>query len=251
MTKTKPEQVPGERIAKRIARAGLCSRREAERWIEDGRVAIDGEIATSPAVKVFEKTRIVVDGKPLPKAAESRLWYYHKPKGLVTTNQDPQGRPTVFERLPKELPRVVSVGRLDLNSEGLLLLTNDGELARYLERPVTGLQRHYRVRAFGRVAPETLAKLAKGITVDGVRYGPIVAKIEKKQAANVWLRMTLTEGKNREIRKVLEHLGLTVNRLIRMGYGPFDLGLLPRGAVREVPKRFVAQWLAKAAGSGK
>lgn len=239
--------MPGERLAKRIARAGLCSRREAERWIEAGRVSIDGKVAESPAINVTERHRITVDGKALPTAARTRLWRYHKPKGLMTTHRDPQGRPTVFEQLPENLPRVVSVGRLDLNSEGLLLLTNDGELARRLEQPANGWRRHYRVRAFGKAEPEMFAPLAKGVTVGGVRYGLIQAKIEKRQGANVWLAVSLTEGKNREVRKVLEHLGLKVNRLIRVGYGPFQLGRLAKGSVQEVPGKILAETLKKKA----
>ncbi len=246
MTKEKtPRVTSGERLAKRIARAGLCSRREAERWIEGGRVRIDGKAVGSPAVNVTNRQRITVDGKALPEAAPARLWRYHKPKGLVTTHRDPQGRPTVFGHLPSALPRVVSVGRLDLNSEGLLLLTNDGELARRLERPSNGWLRHYRVRAFGKAAPALLDRLAKGITVNGTRYGPIQAMVERKQGANVWLSVSLAEGKNREVRKALEHLGLKVNRLIRVAYGPFQLGRLPRGDVREVSRRIIAEVLGK------
>ena len=235
--------VPGERLAKRIARAGLCSRREAERWIEAGRVAIDGQTVASPAINVDGKTPITVDGKPLPKVTHARLWLYHKPRGLVTTHRDPEDRPTVFAQLPPELPRVISVGRLDLNSEGLLLLTNDGGLARQLERPATGLQRRYRVRAFGRIEQAALDRLSKGVTVNGVRYGKITAKIEKRQGANVWLGFDISEGKNREVRKVLEHLGLRVNRLIRVAYGPFQLGQLSQGRASEVPKRILEKWV--------
>ena len=224
----------GERIAKRLARAGLCSRREAERWIGDGRVAVDGQVLTSPAVSVTEASVVTVDGRPLPAAERSRLWRYHKPAGLVTSHRDPQGRPTVFSRLPEHMPRVISVGRLDLNSEGLLLLTNDGDLARRLELPATGWLRRYRVRVHGHPDPEALARLARGVTVDGVVYGPIRARLDRVQGANAWLTVSLSEGKNREIRRVMEHLDLAVTRLIRIAYGPFQLGLLAPGAVDEV-----------------
>ncbi len=223
-----------ERVAKAIARAGLASRREAEAWVAAGRVAVNGRVLDSPAVTVGPADRVTVDGTPLPAPAPPRLWRYHKPAGLVTTRRDPQGRPTVFERLPPELPRVVSVGRLDLNSEGLLLLTSHGGLARHLELPATGWLRRYRVRVHGTVAPGRLERLAEGAEVSGVRYGPIEARLDRVQGANAWLTMGLREGRNREIRRVLEHLGLTVTRLIRISYGPFQLGPLPRGAVEEV-----------------
>ncbi|HZZ88538.1 MAG TPA: pseudouridine synthase [Caulobacteraceae bacterium] len=227
----------GERIAKVLARAGVASRREVERLIEAGRVALNGEKLTSPGVKVSRTDRVTLDGRPVAAAEPTRLFRYHKPPGLVTTHSDPQGRPTVFEALPSGLPRLISVGRLDLNSEGLLLLTNDGELARRLELPATGLRRRYRARARGRVDPAKLARLADGITIDGVRYGSIEAELEPghESGTNQWIRVTLTEGKNREVRKVLEALGLTVNRLIRMAYGPYELGALERGAVEELP----------------
>ncbi|MFQ5785269.1 MAG: pseudouridine synthase [Alphaproteobacteria bacterium] len=225
----------GERIAKRLARAGLCSRREAERWIAAGRVALDGETLTSPAVVVGAGARITVDGKPLPKAEATRLWRYHKPRGLICTRRDPQGRPTVFDSLPPDLPRVVSVGRLDIDSEGLLLLTNDGALARRLELPATGWLRCYRVRAYGEAAPEALAALAGGVAVAGVTYGPIAARLDRRQGRNAWYTLSLGEGRNREVRRVMEHLGLTVSRLIRVAYGPFRLGTLAPGAVVEVP----------------
>jgi 23S rRNA pseudouridine2605 synthase len=237
----------GERIAKRLARAGLCSRREAERWIADGRVRVDGKLLTTPAVTVTAKSRILVDGKPLPAEEPTRLWRYHKPRGLVTTHKDPEGRTTVFDRLPPELPRVISVGRLDLNTEGLLLLTNDGALARHLELPATGWTRRYRVRVHGRPEPARLEALERGVTVDGVRYGPIQARIDSEKGANAWLSLSLQEGKNREVRRVLEHLGLEVTRLMRLSYGPFQLGDLARGEVRQVPNRILRDQLGKAA----
>lgn len=233
----------GERIAKRLARAGLCSRRDAERWIAEGRVAVDGKVLTSPALAVTEASDIRVDGKPIPAAEPARLWRYHKPAGLVTTHRDEQGRPTVFDRLPPELPRVVSVGRLDLNSEGLLLLTNDGELARALELPSRGWLRRYRVRVHGTVDPARLAALEAGVTIDRMAYGPIRAVLDREQGSNAWLTVSLHEGKNREIRRVMEHLGLGVSRLIRIAYGPFQLGDLPRGAIEEVPRKVVREQL--------
>jgi 23S rRNA pseudouridine2605 synthase len=243
----------GERIAKRIARAGLCSRREAEQWILAGRVEVNGRKIASPALDVGAEDQIRVDGKPLPHRARTRLFLYHKPRGLVTSARDPQGRPTIFERLPQDVPRLVSVGRLDLNSEGLLLLTNDGGLARVLELPETGWLRRYRVRAHGRVTPDALARLADGITVDGIRYGPIEAKLDREQGSNVWLTFAMREGKNREIRNVLGALGLEVNRLIRISFGPFQLGDLAEGAVEEVRTRVLREQLgeriAKEAGA--
>jgi 23S rRNA pseudouridine2605 synthase len=232
-----------QRIAKVLARAGLCSRRDAERWIAEGRIAIDGTVLTSPAVNVTDANDIRVDGKPLPKPGRARLWRYHKPSGLVTTHRDEKGRATVFAALPKELPRLISVGRLDLNSEGLLLLTNDGALARRLELPATGWLRRYKVRVHGIVEPARLAVLEKGATIDGVAYGPIRAQLERQQGSNAWIAMSLREGKNREVRRVLEHLGYPVTRLIRLSYGPFQLGNLVRGALEEVQKSVLADQL--------
>src|SRR6476469_935695 len=224
----------GERIAKVIARAGLASRREAEAWIAAGRVAVNGKLVTSPALNVEPRDRIEVDGQPLPMRERTRLFRYHKQRGLLTTHADPAGRPTIFSVLPKGLPRLISVGRLDLNTEGLLLLTNDGGLARALELPATGWLRRYRVRALGRVTQERLDRLRQGVTIEGMRYGAIEATLDREQGANVWLTFAIREGKNREVRKVLESLGLTVNRLIRVSYGPFELGEIADGAVAEV-----------------
>lgn len=227
----------GERIAKVMARAGLCSRRDAEKWILEGRVRVDGKVLESPAFCVTSHHRIVVDGKPLPQAEEARLWLYYKPKGLVTTHKDEQGRKTIFQSLPPELPRVISVGRLDLNSEGLILLTNDGELARHLELPSTGWVRRYRVRLHGKVDALELQKLAQGITIEGIHYGAITATLDRQQGDNAWLTVSLQEGKNRELRKVFEFLGWPVNRLIRTSYGPFQLGTLAPGEIKAVSPR--------------
>jgi 23S rRNA pseudouridine2605 synthase len=231
------------RIAKAIAHAGLCSRRDAERWIEQGRVAVNGAVLTTPAYVVRPEDKVAVDGKPLPQAEGPRLWRYHKPKGLVTSHKDPQGRKTVFEALPTSLPRVVSVGRLDFNTEGLLLLTTDGELARHLELPATGWLRRYRVRAHGKVTQPDLDRLAKGITIDGVQYGPVEARIDREQGGNVWLTLGMREGKNREVKRLAESLGLTVNRLIRVSFGPFALGDLAPGEVSEVKQRVLKDQL--------
>jgi 23S rRNA pseudouridine2605 synthase len=222
------------RIAKVMADAGLCSRREAEAWIAAGRVSVNGKVLQSPAIAVDSNDAIVVDGKPLPARERSRLWLFHKPRGLVTTNADPQGRPTVFSALPKTMPRVISVGRLDINTEGLLLLTNDGALARALELPDTGWIRRYRVRVFGKPDLAKLDALAEGITVDGIRYGRIEAHLDRAQGDNAWLTLAFAEGKNREVRRVMEAIGLKVNRLLRHEYGPFKLGELLRGEVQEV-----------------
>jgi 23S rRNA pseudouridine2605 synthase len=237
----------GERIAKRLARAGICSRREAERLIGEGRVIVDGKKLTSPAFNVTAESKILVDGKPVAAAAAVRLWRYHKRAGTITTSHDPQGRPTVFEKLPPEMPRVISVGRLDFNTEGLLLLTNDGELARHLELPQNAWLRHYRVRVYGKIDPEKLAGLAKGVTISGIRYEGVKVVIEngKAEGKNSWLSVTLREGKNREIRKLMEHLGLQVTRLIRTSFGPFPLGKLPVNAVEEVPTRVLRESLGK------
>ncbi len=227
------------RIAKRMANAGLCSRREAERWIADGRVSINGTIITTPATTVAPADNVCVDGNPLPQQESPRLWCYHKPRGLITTHQDPQGRPTIFEKLPDSLPRVISVGRLDINSEGLLLLTNHGELSRYMELPTTGWIRHYRLRVFGK--PTRLDSLTKGITVDGVHYGPITATLEQSGTSNSWISVSLSEGKNRELRRIFEHLGHPVSRLIRTSYGPFQLGRLKQGEIKEVSTKMLRQ----------
>ncbi len=241
----------GERIAKVIARAGVCSRREAERLIAEDRVAVNGERLDSPAVNVTATQRITIDGEVLPAPAPPRLWRYHKPAGLITSASDPQGRPTVFASLPPELGRLLSVGRLDMNSEGLLLLTNDGALKRRLELPASGWIRRYRVRVHGRVEPRKLAGLEQGVRVDGVDYGPIRAELERQTGANAWLKMALTEGKNREVRKVLEHVGLAVNRLIRVAYGPFQLGRLPRRGLDEVSAKVLAEQLGLGGGGRK
>jgi 23S rRNA pseudouridine2605 synthase len=232
-----------ERIAKTIARAGLCSRREAEHWILAGRVAVNGKPIASPALVVTPADQVMVDGALLPEREHTRLWRYNKPPGLVTTHSDPQGRPTVFQRLPETLGRVISIGRLDLTSEGLLLLTNDGAVARRLELPSTGWTRRYRVRAHGTADEAALDRLRNGITLAGIRYGAIEARIEKVQGSNVWLSVALQEGKNREIRKVLEAMSLVVNRLIRVAYGPFQLGNLERGELSEISGKVLREQL--------
>ena len=243
----------GERVAKALARAGVASRREVERYIAAGRVALNGRVLDTPAVKVEPGDILTVDGAPVEAAEATRVWRYNKPAGLLTTNSDPQRRPTVFERLPADLPRVIAVGRLDLATEGLLILTNDGALSRALELPATGWVRRYRARAFGRITQEKLDALKDGVTVEGVRYGPIEARIDKATGegaksggvtpANLWISIALAEGKNREVRRVLESLGLKVNRLIRLAYGPFALGPLPSGEVEEVGPRVIREQL--------
>ena len=238
----------GERIAKVIARAGLGSRREVERWIADGRVAVDGRVLDSPALTVTAANRITVDGRELPQPERARLFRFHKPRGMLTTAHDPQGRPTIYDGMPAGLPRLMPVGRLDFNSEGLLLLTNDGGLKRHLELPVTGWLRRYRARVHGIPDAQALAQLRGGVTIEGVRYGPIEAEIDRQQGSNCWLRVALSEGKNREVRRVLEYLNLPVNRLIRIAYGPFQLGDLAPGTCVEVPARTMRDQLGKVLG---
>ncbi len=236
---------PGERIAKAMARAGIASRRDAEAMILAGRVSVNGETLTSPARNVTEDDRILIDGEPMPLRERSRLWIFHKPRGLVTTARDPEGRQTVFDVLPEDLPRVVAVGRLDINTEGLLLLTNDGGLAKVIAHPDTGWLRRYRVRAHGDTDQAQLDKLAKGVTIDGMEYGPIEAMLDRVQGDNVWLTLGLREGKNREVKRILEHLGLSVNRLIRLSFGPFQLGDLEVGLVEEIRTRVLKDQLGK------
>ena len=239
------EKKSGERIAKVLSRAGLASRRDAEEWIVQGRVTVNGRVINSPALDVTENDVITIDGKPLPPRERTRLFMFHKPRGLMTTHADPEGRPTVFDNLPEGLPRLISIGRLDFNTEGLLLLTNDGGLARALELPDTGWLRRYRVRAHGEVTQGQLDELKKGVEVDGVKYGPIDATLERDQGANVWLVFAIREGKNREVRNVMAHLGLEVNRLIRISYGPFQLGELEEGQVEEVKTRVLRDQLGE------
>ena len=235
----------GQRIAKFMARAGLCSRRDAEKWIAAGRVSVNSKTITTPALNVMPSDRIIVDGKPVNKEnmKQPRLFRYHKPAGLVTTHKDDQGRETVFDALPDKLPRLISVGRLDLNTEGLLLLTNDGELSRFMELPSTGWIRRYKVRAYGHVTQVQLDKLKGGITIEGVKYAGIEATLEKTQGDNSWMTNELKEGKNRENRRVCEHLGLKLKRLIRLSYGPFQLGNLPKGQVEEVKSKAMQEQL--------
>ncbi|MGI4850959.1 MAG: pseudouridine synthase [Janthinobacterium lividum] len=226
-----------ERIAKVMARAGLCSRRDAEVWIRAGRVILNGTQLDSPAITVGPEDEIMVDGKILPQEDDVRLWLYHKPRGLITTHKDPEGRPTVFDNLPRDMPRVISVGRLDVNSEGLLLLTNSGTLSRFFEHPQTQIPRIYRVRVFGKVDRTLPQQVQRGLTIEGIYYGPMTLTVEESQGANTWLNLTLYEGKNREIRRIIQHFGLSLSRLIRVSYGPFNLATLAPHQGWEVPTR--------------
>jgi len=239
----------GERIAKFLARAGVASRREAEKLIEQGIVTVDGATLSTPAFKVLPGMDVRVDGTRVKTKEPPRLWRYHKPSGLVTTHKDPQGRPTVFDAVAERLPRVISIGRLDLTTEGLLLLTNDGALARQLELPGNAWVRRYRIRANGRTDQAALDALGTGVEIDGVTYKPIKASLDQVKGANVWITASITEGKNREIRKVMEHLGLTVNRLIRTSFGPFQLGALPAGDLEEVPAKQMKEQLGAKASA--
>ena len=232
-----------ERIAKRLARTGLCSRREGERWVCQGRVTLDGKLITTPAINVVSDSIIEVDGKIIPTLPDIRLWRYHKRCGLLTTHSDPQGRPTIFDSLPTDLPKVISVGRLDINSEGLMLLTNSGDLARHLELPGTRLVRRYRVRVRGIPDTEKLDLLEKGTTIDKVRYGPILATLDRQLRRNAWLSLSLREGKNREIRKVLNYYGMEISRLIRISYGPFQLNKLDQNAVSELSQHRIKRYM--------
>jgi len=242
----------GDRIAKLLARAGVASRREIERYIEDGRVALDGEVITTPATILKNLRGVTVDGNPVAAAEPPRLFMFHKPSGLITAERDPTGRPTIYTALRNALPlgagRVMPVGRLDINTEGLLLMTNDGELKRAMELPVNGVPRTYRARTFGDVTQAMLEELMEGVEIEGIRYGPINANLERSAGRNKWIELTLTEGKNREVRRVLEHLGLEVSRLLRLRYGPFHLGELPRGAAEEVPQAVVERFRKGLAG---
>ncbi len=240
MSNTPP---PGDRIAKVLARAGIASRREAERMIEAGRVTVNGKTIDSPALNVTPSDRITVDGKPVAEPEPARLWLYHKPTGLVTTNRDEKGRPTIFDNLPEDMPRVMSVGRLDLNSEGLLLLTNDGAIKRKLELPSTGWLRKYRVRINGRPKDEDFAPLRQGLVIEGEKFQPMTVTLDRQQGANAWLTIGLREGKNREIRRAIEDIGFTVNRLLRVSYGPFQLGNLKPGEVEEIRRRVLRDQL--------
>lgn len=235
----------GDRIAKVIARSGYCSRRDAEKLIEQGRVSVNGQALEKPSIKIGPADAVTIDGHPLPARDRTRLWCFHKPKGVITTTKDPQGRKSVFDVLPAELPRVVSVGRLDINTEGLLLLTNDGGLARILELPATGWLRRYRVRAHGRIAQADIDALGSGIAIEGIIYGPIEGSVDRVQGGNTWMTLALREGKNREVKKILDHLGVAVNRLIRISYGPFQLGELETNQVSEIKARVLKEQLGR------
>jgi len=253
MSKQEALTLEGQRIAKVIARAGICSRRDAERLISEGRVTVNGVRIATPAIRIKPDDQVEVDGKTLPASEQTRLWRYHKPPGLIVSHRDPKGRPTVFDALPETIPRVVSVGRLDFNSEGLLLLTNDGELERRLELPATKWTRRYRVRVHGEIDERALAELKKGVEIGDLRYGPIEANLERRQGGNAWLAFSLREGKNREIKRICEHLSLQVNRLIRISFGPFQLGDLKRGEMEEISPRVLREQLGsmiKKAGPG-
>tara|TARA_Y100000766_G_scaffold282190_1_gene294999 strand:- start:34 stop:786 length:753 start_codon:yes stop_codon:yes gene_type:complete len=232
-----------ERIAKKLSRAGVCSRREAERWIADGRIKVNNVILSTPATNVSEKDKILVDNIPLPKPSLSKIWRFHKPKGCLVTENDPKGRKTIFQILPKSLPRVISVGRLDYDSEGLLLLTNDGAISRKLELPSTGWLRKYKVRVHGIVDKSALLKIKDGIKLDNFKTGPIEASLEIQKGTNAWILIGIREGKNREIRRIMDHLGYPVNRLIRLSYGPFQLGNLKSGEVSEINKNVIKNQL--------
>ena len=246
---TLDQTADAERIAKRIARAGICSRREAESRILDGSVTVNGEIITSPALNVSPSEKITVDGKPLPAREPAGLWRYYKPRGLVVSDRDEQNRETIFDHLPKNLPRLITVGRLDLDSEGLLLMTSGGDLARHLELPSTGWSRKYRVRTQGQIDQAELAALANGITIDGIRYGQVIAKLDRQMASNAWLTIAIREGKNREIRRIMDYRGHKVSRLIRISYGPFQLGDLEDGNIEAIRSRVLTDQLGLGHGA--
>jgi len=250
MSESVQDKAEGDRIAKVLARAGVCSRRDAERLIAEGRVTVDGQKLATPAFKVKPGAKITVDGKPVAEPERARLWRYHKPKGLVTTHRDEKGRATVFEQLPAGMPRVISIGRLDYNSEGLLLLTNDGELARKLELPANGWVRRYRVRVFGKLMQEDLDAFLRGVEIDGVTYKPVEAHMDRQQGGNAWATIALKEGKNREVRRLMESVGVKVNRLIRTSFGPFHLGQLKEGDVDEIPNKVLREQLGIKKGKG-
>lgn len=239
------DPTPGERIAKRISRAGICSRRDAEQLIADGRVKVDGKVIDTPAIKVTDANKIHIDDELVQEKEEPRMWLYNKPRGVVTTNHDPEGRQTLFDILPPNLPRVITIGRLDMNSEGLLLLTNDGEIARHMELPSTGYTRRYRIRVHGVPSAETIKSLKRGLEIDGIQYGSVTTEINNVTASNCWLTVGLQEGKKRELRVLFEHVGHPVSRLIRISYGPFQLGNLEEGEAKEVPRGVLKSQLGK------